>query len=737
VTDPQPAVPDTDDPAPPADEAEQPERPSDNAEVDDFGGENVRGMTAAYIHFHAPVNVEGPSTFGVAGQAPGGFRRATGVVPPKIVDQALTWFTKPAEYDRALTLLRANRLVVLVGADGIGKQAFAFSLLRAACDGAAIVSMSPAASLTQLATAVKFKPQHGYLVADHIGDGTESAVRSFDADRLAEKVAGGPAHLVITTTSARIGRHLTRFAVQVTAPEPAALLAECVGETVVDPDVYTQVRAHIARLRRPQVIVGLARRLVECPGAALDAIRDQAKELVTDWFNGEVTKQELLSITVLAIAGSQPEPIHDRLVSGLLSHARPRPGEREAAPYVAPEHEKIKQRQRDHPLVVSVVDEQSDGDGWSSGRRVRFRDPAMRSEVLEALHERYDYQLWKPVESWIRELCTIEPGPAIQVELANGLALLARSDFAGIYGRFLDPWADGLAGERFAAAMVLWFMSEDDQLRTIALQTAMAWGQDRGMRRAVTSALALGGPLGVRFPGEALQRLCFLAMRAKRIGEVARLSVALLFAFAVEDGSDSTASLLTTVFGELVRAVTADGKRPWPGQAPLAGESTAADSYVATQLGKRPAEEQDEPYERGWSYRVTLAARWLVVSVLCAEHPDRADLIAAEIVLNQPENVELLGTLWADVLCSAPHAGAARKGLLRLLRALEHHQSSKPAVARLGAAVRAAMAPAHRTLRVDELMREANREPADRQPASTLVSTLLTALGQAPAPVPS
>jgi hypothetical protein len=588
--------------------------------------------------------------------------------------------------------------------------------------------------LTQLA-AVTFKAGQGYLVADHIGDRAESAVHSFNADRLAEKIAGRSAHLVITTTSARIGQQLKRYAVTVTMPDPAELLDECLGDASIDAGVLATIRAHIVSQRRPQEIVRLARWLVDDPDAAVRDMENRPVEQVAEWFDGEVTKRDLLSVAALAIAGDQAEPTHDVLVHSLLSHAEPQPGAYEAAPYIAPDDEKIKQRQRDHPLMISIIDDENGVGAWFNGWRVRFRDPAMRLAVLDALYERYDHRLWKCVQTWIDELCGLDP-TAVQVPLAQGLALLARKDFRSIYLRFLDRWADGSVNERTTAALVLWFMTEDDQSRNVALQAAMAWGQDRGVRRAVTSALALGGPLGLRFPGEALQRLCFLALRAKRIGVVARLSVALLFNFAVQEGADSTAEVLAKVCSELVRAVTEDGKRAWTGPTPRGdSDSTTPDSYVAERIRLRTTPEEEEqnpdlePYEHGWSYRIVLAARWLVVDLLCAEHPDRSEPVAVEIVLNQPGNIELLGTLWADVLCSAPHAAAARRGLLRLLLAVEHHPSGTIAVARLGAAVRAAMLPAHRSLRIAELRRQLQREEADQRPSTDLVSALLAAIG--------
>src|SRR5262249_45003293 len=153
------------------------------------------------------------------------------------------------------------------------------------------------------------------------------------------------------------------------------------------------------------------------------------------------------------------------------------------------------------------------------------------------VHDRFGFQLWDPVRRWLGELSQLQLRPEIRGELAFGLARLARSDFADVNNSFLQPWSKGVASERATAAMVLWFMSEDEKLASLALRTAMEWGQDNGLHRAITSAIALGGPLGLRFPAEAMRRLCFLALRAKRIGVVARISLAFLFATAADEGA--------------------------------------------------------------------------------------------------------------------------------------------------------------------------------------------------------
>jgi hypothetical protein len=256
----------------------------------------------------------------------------------------------------------------------------------------------------------------------------------------------------------------------------------------------------------------------------------------------------------------------------------------------------------------------------------------------------------------------------------------------------------------------------------------MSWGENQGLNRAITSAVALGGPLGLRFPGESMRRLCFLALRAQRIGAVARLSLAFLFANAAELDTVSAAEVLTVVRDELAKAAG-----PGARVSRHAGTSTAApvaDPLIDSQSDADAG--GDDHYERGWTIRVARAARSMVVAVLGAAQLNSDDPVSALVLRSQPDNVEVLGQLWADVLCSAPHRADAIDALRRTLRALEHLSEALHAVARLGAAIRAEMPEPHRRLRIPELNRAMTNARVRPQAPQVLVTTLLTAIGGDP-----
>jgi hypothetical protein len=356
-----------------------------------------------------------------------------------------------------------------------------------------------------------------------------------------------------------------------------------------------------------------------------------------------------------------------------------------------------------------------------AGRRVRFRHQDHREHALRELYDRYDHQLWHPVRGWLHEICRLDPRIELRGELAQAMALLARENFVEVRDAYLNEWAAGIAAERGTAAMVLWFMSYDDRLAPVALRTALEWGENRGLNRAVTAALALGGPLGIRFPDEAMQRLCFLALRAKRIGDFARIAIAGLFAVAADDGSAATGRVLSTVHTELIKAVEPHRAR---------SSESSDDEYMAARLADSPVDDDPdlEHYERGWTGRVAKAARSMVLDLLGAEQLDGTTLVTTKILREQPEHVELLGWLWAEVLCSAPHRRTAIDKLVETLRSLAGEQDVTEAVSRLGAAIYAAMPPPHRALRTDELIRAMNKGSTAEHPPRALVVTLLAAL---------
>ena len=357
--------------------------PDDTPQAPDYGTDEIR---QSQVVFNYVRNVTADSaTFGIAGRET---RRATGRVEPEEVSAALEWYVPPAALAEANGILGRTHLVVLSGTEGIGKRATALRLLSDLCAGTGrpmITSLSPAISLMQLATTVKFRAGKGYLVRDHVGDGAELSVRTHDAEVLASAVRQAGAYLVITTMSSALGsRHLPGLAVSMDAPDPLAVLDRCLESVRVDDEVRDRARAHAARMRCPRDVVDLARRLASRPDEAFDALQTAARDQVISWADGRVTRQDVLSVATVALFGVQPEPTFEALLATLSEHAEPAQEERDAAPYLTPDQDFMPKRQRDHELLTVITETAAKSAGRQAGRTVRFRSAEHR-EIYETL----------------------------------------------------------------------------------------------------------------------------------------------------------------------------------------------------------------------------------------------------------------------------------------------------------------------------------------------------------------
>ncbi|WP_028924646.1 hypothetical protein [Pseudonocardia acaciae] len=740
--------------------AEKPDHDPASAPPTEIGADEVRSAQNTYFsyHFHSDVNNNGPTAFGQSAGDGARSRRSTGRIPDYLVDLALRWFVRPGNLDDGARTLRAENLLIITGYEGAGKKAAGLALLREVglrADGTypELVGLSPASSLATLAENT-FREDRGYLIQDFIGDTADAAVQFYDVERLAECLQKSGAYLVITTQGSRLrGRDLTRFTLPLRPPTPSAILDHRLEGMDIDTETRQRARAYVQGMNRPREILAVAERIRAGGqlGDALECAETVGRTSVHEWFDGGPGKREILYVAALAFQGVQPEPLLELRLENLYRLAIP-----EDDATWAERREGtggFEQRKREHPLVtfcrpgdrVDVETPDSDRDhddsfGWPSGKTVRFRSPRYADYVVEELHERYGAQLWEPLRQWIVDIPSSDPTPHAQLQLSRSLAGLARLDFAEVYASFLNRWAAGTAHERATAALVLWFITDQDEgeMTAVALQTAMRWGNAAGLSRAVTSAAALGGPLGLKFRPEAMRRLCFLALRAQRIGVVARLSVQFLFAAAVQDGPENAADILLTVRGHLDRA-TAKGRRASDGRSDrdLYGtddlyrlqERRGRNVGTAAQPASPPiaGDTEEETFEVGWNIRVARAARSLVVSLLTARGADNMPLTAT-ILVEQTDNVPILGELWADVLCSAPHRTDAIDALTETLRAVEREPGARASVTRLGAAIHANMPTDHRSLRTNDLLHALSDERRGTRPAQVLVTTLLSAV---------
>jgi hypothetical protein len=671
---------------------EEPETPAPApiADEPEFGESDRIAITAKQVVYNSISGDihAGAAVFGIGAQT----RRATGTITRDRLEAALAGFVRPDGLSRAARVLRRNRVVVLHGSEGDGKYTAALKLLSEVCGEAAdaqltLTSISPATTLAQLGAGMKYREGRGYLVADLVDDGSAAQVREHDLRALASVLSRAGAYLVITSTGPDLREQsLPEFVTDLPSPDPSELFRNLPGTAELAEDVRTAALDQVRHLR-PREVVALAAHLRDDPENALGAFHSEARQQVAEWVEKTSLRREIFEVTIAALFGELPEPAFEDLVARLLVAGDPMP------PVPPPADQVLRRRNREHPLLVATGREGTGG----SGRRVGFRLREHRALALEALYDEFGYQLWDPVRRWLVEVGELGLSPHGEGELAAGLALLARHDFADVRKSFLEPWAAGSVSERSLAALVLWFMSDDDGAAPLALSTAMGWGDRQGTAKALTSATALGGPLGLRYPAEAMQRLCFLALRSKRIGEAAGVSLASLLASAAEAGAPETGDVLATVARELVSATN---RKVLTGAVLPEVAATVADP-----LGDAPETADGDTYEKGVGIRVLRAARRLVVTLLSASRVSVAEPVATVVLREQPGNIPLLGALWADVLCSAPHRADAIRALRRALKALENTDDVQDAVVTLGSAIQEAMPVEHRQLRSDELRR--------------------------------
>jgi hypothetical protein len=637
------------------------------------------------FHFHGEVD----ASEAVFGAVKGGSeristRRATGVLNRRDVDAALRAFVPPQPFERAGQVLREQHLVVLVADEGCGRRTGALALLRhAAGEDARLTSLSPALSFGQLAAKVRFESGVGYLVADYLGEGEAAAVREFEAAGLADKLRQAGAYLALTATPVAVSsRALPRYCVRWTQPDLGRLFDKGVRGAAIAPEHLESARLRAARLRTPQEVANLVRRLVNDPQGAASVLHDAASNQVTSWFEGKPVKREVLAVAALTFLHGLPERVFEGHLARLLELAE-EAGTPEPAAVPDLDRELVQRRigfTRKHELVTVQRATVVGCVGPVNERVVVFRSPQHRGHVIVELYDKYGYELWEPLRRWLYEIA-VSASPEVRVELAFGLALLARTAF-GEVADVIDQWAGSeMAAARLTAASTLWWMCVEDPLLPAALQTAMRWVHNRGQLRAITAAIAFGGDLGLRYQSDALRWLWFLARRAERIGAVARQSIAYLFSSAVAD-SGSCRAVLTVAGRELRQAV---------------------------------ASETDE--------RTMRAVRQAVVAMLGASDGQTDEPVVVSLVREQPDNLPALGALWADVLGSAPHRREAFEILVRCLSALgpEHREH----VRLLGDAVLSGLPELHQQILRRDLTHAASQAARAGRPSHDLVSALL------------
>ncbi|MFD7664209.1 hypothetical protein [Streptomyces sp. NPDC059788] len=616
--------------------------------------DNALGQRVNNNYFYSQVNAT-DATFGFGSPSTPGL--APGLVEPEEIDLVLRDFLHPEDYDAAAGKLQTQHLLVVVGEEGCGRRAAAFSLLRdlmgAQCG---LRSLSPVNSLAQLASPGQLKKDSGYVILDYLGETGTDAVQDFEIKRLRAELRRNRSFLVIT--SSPVTRHrlaFQDFSVTWRAPEPLRLFDHCVEHLALpDPSapVMAELRARVSELRRPADVVAVAENLGEGVDAALEALRDSTKETVERWFGNAPAIEDLLPVAALSFAEGLPERTFEELVVSLENCVRnaeksagdfPAEEETPRQPAAGIDQARVRWRERAVGIAEAVQCAEGSVDHCRSERRIVFTSPRVRDLVIGELHGLYGYELWYPLRQWLEQL-SLEGSLAVRQEVARGVALLARYALPEVEEKQLEVWADGFSNQRVTAAFVLQFMCADERLAPQALTLASSWTEGHGQQRAITAAMAFAGELGTIYRFDTLNWLWVLASRGERVASAARRSLVLLLATAEREP-------------ERARLVL---------------------RYLRTQARCAP---------RG-SGRLTAFA--IIVQVLGARRLNSGEPLAAFLLNSDADVSDQYGSLWATVLHS-PFRAAAVAELCRTLVALRKQGTASGTVRLFGEAMQSYM----------------------------------------------
>lgn len=573
-------------------------------------------------------------------------RPAVGVIKPETVTADLRVFCRCDAFEKADAVLAKYGAVILVGPEGSGRYLAATALLSQwpkMTLAASIVSFAPSMSIADLARKDTLKKQRAYFVHDMLGDGRASAEVRFEVTRLREVLRKTGARLVITadTTSLCHG-DFGELVVAWTPPNAADIFDRHLPDSgvAISPDDLPRAREYAGGLKNPRDVVNFVARLSEGVDAAMHSQSDVDHSQVQAWFdNPERTLEDQLMVAAACFLDDVAERIFERCLSRLDQLVREYDSEERApsADRLRLEYKPWRARPASEGLVTTV------DDGTNGEPRVGFRSRFMRQHALAEIWSSYGYGLLQPLRRWINELI-LDVSIDVRVQAAMGLALLAERRWNEVKESFLDPWSRDLAINRAGAAATLSMMAASDALAPKALETAIAWSDKQGARRAMTAAIAFGGPLSLRYPDKTFEELWHLSTRGAQIAALARVALSLQLCGAGEDHERALAILRNT----------------------------------------RDALEWTTKHRGDLDLRNATAA---ILAILQSPSLDSDELMIAGLLRARPDAVDLVGSLVSEVLLSAPHFHEGVDLLRQLLAELTNMDDGLSVAVRLGEAV--------------------------------------------------
>jgi hypothetical protein len=643
------------------DEVEEPGQPPPGSGED----EDFATQATVINNFFAGVAA---NTVGVSGSSAQTMRTAipqeSGVLAVAEVRDALRYYLRPAEFDRALDILTHRHLVVLTGPEGSGKKAGTLELARGACPNAeSYTVLPPTRSLRELALYRGYRADQAYLLHDWVPVAADSgSVAGYDLEQLTARLSQKNAYMAMTFENAgQLQVILREMCVAWSPPDPAALLDRRTAELRelrLSDTEHEQLRARARQLRSPRLVLRLAESATQGVETALAEAGENENSAIASWFEAMPARWKVWAVTALTFLSGVGERRFEVQLATLtkfrIASSAPAssssPDDRRDEPGDDDPFPQSRWKLANDASLEAFISERDPASPVGSEHRPAFRTKAYRLHFMMELNRRFGDDLWTPVREWLFTLAD-QPFGEAQVAAGYGLALLARCAFQDVEATYLTPWAAGDLKHRLMAVNVLWSMAEDELVAAAALRLAVGWVRNRGQERAITAALAFGGPLGQRYPSEGMRWLWILAHRGERIGRIARIAISQLF--AVESEADREKSAVARFLVKKVRAVLKSGAN--------LRERRAALAVVNSVLGTTES---------------------------LSEVP-----AVVRVLRTRPADFQPVGELWAAVLNSMPHRYEAITSLHLTLAALTDGPESIQLAAQLGRVILPRLTP--------------------------------------------
>jgi hypothetical protein len=569
--------------------------------------------------------------------------RSTGLVAPEEITAATRRFVSPEGFAAASVQLAHDRVIVMCGPRGTGKQSAALPLLNEVTDEDCYL-LSPNSSLGELAD-YEYQRGCGYIVVDRFV-GRLDEETDFDWRLVRDQLTRKKAYLVVTRSAPLAGRSELLAHIRWHAPAPGDVFrahlpagwpeegSEPLQEALAAADSVRDVVALAEHLATGQPVT-----------SALGHLSSRIRAEVDEWFDTQPTRRQILEVTTLAFTIGVDERTFEagllRLDRILRKYMPESPPEEKPGPEETPLPQ-VRHGLRENVLVAT----ENHRGGLGNRNTLKFAKPEHHRHILTALWQRMDVVFWDAVSDWLDDAVV---RPRYEVAVAVGLAELAAVALDEVFP-LMDSWAQGkcgVAGQR-ATIVTLYLMASDDVLGPIALEIATAWITQGEPAHRWVAAMAFVGRLGVRYPHDARRRLWQVCVQSHTVsGSDVEQVFGALFGNLVH--VNENAHLVLNFLDQKMTRFTQPGARPHM-------RSVVARTAVAV------IEAKDVTTRRS-SVLIHLTA--------CSEHTEQVARLLSGVLTHRPtrtRGVRAVRGLLEDLSKSGDQAGERASALGEALR---------------------------------------------------------------------